>query len=450
VPGPRHRAALEASALTRVTTEPLLAALLGVTSARAVFDWLRGLSIMSLGPFGVWPHDLVRDALTADLRWRDPARHDELRRRATAFYRAEFDRGDPTARRRLLADGLFVHRDHPIVGGVLCASQLTVVPVRPPQWADIVAGVARHEGPESAEIARHWLHRQPGQAATIVDGERSIGYLQLVRLADVDADDRRIDPVVDAACDYAEDALRARLGATLVRFWLGWESYQDFGPVQTAVTVHVIEHSVLTPNLAMTLTACSRPEDWTAITVHTGAYRVPALDYRVGRSASCGGVFVQDWRVLPALEWLAAVAGLAPVPLMAVRSSVVPTTLTPQQFGEAVRAALRDLNRADRLRDSPLLQARIVADQSTAGGVERVRVLQQVIRGAAGQLAGSPRDAAAYRVVHHTYLQPAPTQRQARELLDLPPSTYRRYLSAGINHLTAILWQQECDAASPR
>jgi hypothetical protein len=63
VPDGAHRAALEACAQVRVTTEPLLAALLDVPDAGTLFDWLHGLSIMDSGPRGLQPHELARDAL---------------------------------------------------------------------------------------------------------------------------------------------------------------------------------------------------------------------------------------------------------------------------------------------------------------------------------------------------------------------------------------------------
>jgi hypothetical protein len=60
-------------------------------------------------------------------------------------------------------------------------------------------------------------------------------------------------------------------------------------------------------------------------------------------------------------------------------------------------------------------------------------------------LEASPHDRRAYRAVHRTYLQPAGTQAPAAELLDLPMSTFRRRLAAGLERLTALLWQEELD-----
>jgi hypothetical protein len=55
----------------------------------------------------------------------------------------------------------------------------------------------------------------------------------------------------------------------------------------------------------------------------------------------------------------------------------------------------------------------------------------------------SPRGAKLYRALYHTYLQPAPTQEQAAELLDVPFSTYRRHLKMGVERVAELLWQQE-------
>lgn len=68
VPTAQHRRVLEICALARVTNEALLAEVLSEEADPAFFAWLRGLSFMESGPEGLFPHDLVRDVLEADLR----------------------------------------------------------------------------------------------------------------------------------------------------------------------------------------------------------------------------------------------------------------------------------------------------------------------------------------------------------------------------------------------
>jgi predicted short-subunit dehydrogenase-like oxidoreductase (DUF2520 family) len=124
--------------------------------------------------------------------------------------------------------------------------------------------------------------------------------------------------------------------------------------------------------------------------------------------------------------------------------------LSRPDFEHAVRDALRSLSQPATLATNPLLRSRLIVDQigNAAGTPERVATLRQLLRGAIQELGSSPRQAKLQRALHHTYVQPAPTQDQAAELLDLPFSTYRRHLSSGVAAVTEILWQREVRGAS--
>lgn len=81
VPSAEHRRALEVCALLPATNEEMLRATLPDADAGALFGWLRELPFIDSGPRGVHPHDVVREILDADLRWRDPERHQVMRTR---------------------------------------------------------------------------------------------------------------------------------------------------------------------------------------------------------------------------------------------------------------------------------------------------------------------------------------------------------------------------------
>jgi hypothetical protein len=40
-----------------------------INDASELFAWLRSLSFIESGPAGVFPHDLTREVIEADLRW---------------------------------------------------------------------------------------------------------------------------------------------------------------------------------------------------------------------------------------------------------------------------------------------------------------------------------------------------------------------------------------------
>ena len=97
VPGPAHRAALEACAQVRVMTEALLGDMLKLPDADDLFDWLRGLSFIESGPLGPFSTRSCAYALVTDVRWRHPDWYQELHRRSGVLYvRALGEQGAPT------------------------------------------------------------------------------------------------------------------------------------------------------------------------------------------------------------------------------------------------------------------------------------------------------------------------------------------------------------------
>jgi len=54
-----------------------------------VFSWLRGLPFIESGTDGIFPHDVVRDALEMDLHWRDPVSYEEIHRRVRNYVLSE-------------------------------------------------------------------------------------------------------------------------------------------------------------------------------------------------------------------------------------------------------------------------------------------------------------------------------------------------------------------------
>jgi hypothetical protein len=167
VPGPAHRAALEVCALVRLTTEDLLARMLRETDepgllaavpdrARALFGWLSHLGFIERGWRGLFPHDLAREALLADLRWRNPERYAALHARARDFYSGRHRETTGTEQQRVLFDFMFLHRDSQVVRSAFAwhdsAGLITDETLRPGDSDALAAMTARHEGDESARL----------------------------------------------------------------------------------------------------------------------------------------------------------------------------------------------------------------------------------------------------------------------------------------------------------
>ena len=120
-PTGRHRAALQVSAHAPMTTEPVLRAVLADSDAQEVselWEWLRDLTIMEDSQAGIRPHEVARDILEADLRWRDPDAYADIHRRVRghAVDQVKASARNPEALQHAVADLLFLVRDHPVAG----------------------------------------------------------------------------------------------------------------------------------------------------------------------------------------------------------------------------------------------------------------------------------------------------------------------------------------------
>jgi AAA ATPase domain len=86
---------LAVAAIARVTTADMLTAVLPEGDADGAYDRLCGLSFSERVGDGLALHELVRKALRADLRRRDPDRDRELRRRIVDYLYERAAQGDP-------------------------------------------------------------------------------------------------------------------------------------------------------------------------------------------------------------------------------------------------------------------------------------------------------------------------------------------------------------------
>ena len=304
---------------------------------------------------------------------------------------------------------------------------------------------SEYEGPESARLAAHWFERQPEGVVIYRDTERRpAGFLTKVALHETTARDREVDPAVVTAWRHLEGHAPLRPGerATLFRFWMARETYQAVSAMQSLIFGNVVQHYLSTPGLAFTFFPTSDPEFWAPAFAYTDLKRLPEADFEVGGRRY--GMYGYDWRVTPPMAWMDLLAEreTAAEPLAVSPPAITPlVVLGEADFAKAVRDALRNFHRPEELRTNPLFRSRMVVER--AGTDAGIGALRDLLQEAAESLQSSPREAKGYRALHRTYLDPAPSQERAAELLSLPFSTYRRHLKGGITRVVEILWQKE-------
>jgi hypothetical protein len=98
-----------------VTTEGLLADVLGTADAPALFEWLRRVSFVEHGPEGLFPHDLAREVLDADLRWRDPESFRDLHGRVLRSLVGRLQARTGREQQRAYFDLIYLSRNNPLM-----------------------------------------------------------------------------------------------------------------------------------------------------------------------------------------------------------------------------------------------------------------------------------------------------------------------------------------------
>ena len=489
VPSPRHRAALEVCAHVRVTTEEVLAevlsgdaarglsgdaarglsgdaarglsgdaarglsgdaaGILGDSDAPELFAWLRGLSFIHHGPHGLFPHDLARDVIDADLRWRNPARYRQLHAATRAAAVRRIQATDGVRQERAVFDFLFMHRTSALMSRYMDWETFgTIRPVAATAdtLPEILAMVRRYEGETSASLAHRWYERQPHGFWVFRDSaDEIVGFQATLALHEASGEDLAADPATAAALAYARRYGPPRPGDTILyhRFHASRDTYQSVSAATNLFPVMANRYWLTTPRLAWTFLAIADPDYWEPLMAYLNFRRSPEAEFEVDRRY---GVFSHDWRAEPLSVWfevmeereLTTSADAVPPPPAPGPALVV---LSEEEFTAAVRQALRLYTRPDALATSPLLRSRITVEP--AGPNPTPEDLRRVLREAAEAMRTNPRDEKLYRAVHRTYLEPAATQELAAQVLGLPFSTYRRHLTAGVDRICAWLWRRE-------
>lgn len=398
VPSPQHRQALEICAHTRVTTEALLAATMNTQDAPAYFEWLSGLSFIEQGREGLFPHDLARDVLDANLRWRNPELYREHHHRVRGYILERLYNTRGMEQQSSFLDLMYLHRSNPIARAFYqwkAMGQAYIETAAAEDFSLIMAMVQRHEGDESAQIAAYWFQRQPHcfQTFRSFSGEL-IGFMALLRLEAASAEDAAMDPAAQAAMAFVSRHGGLRHGEEVVycRFFMSYDAYQLASSVNNLVTMGNSLYWLSHPHLAFSFAATANTEYWHAFMMYANQQRCPEADFEVGGRRY--GVFMHDWRKEPVGVWMDIMGerelatDMKAEPLDAAEAVPV-IVLSQPEFEEAVRNALRDYTQPDLLARNPLLRSRMILEGAQRGAAPSA--LQQLLDEAASVLKTAPK-----------------------------------------------------------
>ena len=300
---------------------------------------------------------------------------------------------------------------------------------------DVVLRMAEEtEGPESAELVRYWIQRQPEAFSVyrLVSTGRTVAFT--ARLAfplPPDPEDLATDPVVAAAWTYTDATAPVKPGEHIgvSRFIVYPERYQVPSRVIDLCSSRTQAEAARARGRAYGFAVWSDAEAWA--TRVKGNLADTGARPRVG--AHTYGVFAVDWRRTPLEYWLRRFISATERP-----AEPCPSAVSRTAFDQAVREALVHWRDAGAFAACALMRVRLAADLT-----EPVEQLRALLRQAVDELAQDPRGVRAREALMAGYFSGAPTQEAAARRLGLPYGTYRRHLRQGLDLLCDALWQQE-------
>lgn len=438
-PSPQHKEALEFCAHARVTTEDLLATTVDARMAASLFDWLASLSFVELTPEGLFPHDLVRDAIAADMRRRHPQRTLQGSGKLLAHYLRQAQGPNSALRAQAALDIFYLNRAHPVMHRFVDFAALGSVSCQKAHahdMAHIVDLVALELGPDHADLARRW-HGHPAATWWVVreaDGgiTSAMLCLDVGRMSDTDQTE---DPVLAQLRRWMSQRTPTEPGQQVLCNRMSVVR-RDAPHAATCINAMQIKNfSMWVTEPALALVALTTPDIdfWRPMMSHIDFHLIdetgPEMD---GRRL---GTFVHDWRTTPMTTWLG---------LMGPGDTTPATSLPEPDFVAAVHEALRHWHDTAQLGRNPLMRSRLAQsdrrpDEDTQDSLRRTILLT------AQSLSSHPRQAKFMRAIDLTYWHPVGSQELAAERLGLPFGTYRYQLRTAIARLGAALYLREND-----
>jgi len=303
-PTPLHRRALEVSARARTTTVALLADVVDPLQAPILFNWLSEQCYMNVGTRGLSPHDLVRDVVDDNLRWRDPEGSRELDSALNRCLLRQLRNGRHDSHTAIELQ--FLERNSAVMKRYFDFGALGSVSIGAAVAADR-DGIARLRDaglpPKEREMFDLWSEHPATRTFVARRPDGSVCGVTLIveidRMDDATADE---DPIVSAVRRSLSHSLRGADGVSLMsRFTIPEGDRREASPAMNALQICHLVHWATEQDLHFWIIVAHYPDHFSPLLAEMHFERVPGCDRSFGGMPV--GCFAHDWKSEPWLVW---------------------------------------------------------------------------------------------------------------------------------------------------
>jgi DNA-binding SARP family transcriptional activator len=307
VPTPQHRLALHVCAHARYTTEDLLRAAIPEGDAAELFDWLRVQPFAETPGCGLDINGVLREALEAHLRWRDPAGYERMHRRIRHYVMNTLlrDATEPQASAAVMRTISHLRRRGGVAGHYVSATgdpRVRAARVTPADHDELVALAHETYGEFTASSVRFWLHRQPEAFYVLrcADSDRLRAFMSWLTVREPEREVLDADPVL---ADVWEDIRRRQdlpPGGhfAVARHLICPDFEAKPNPITDVFLARMMRCWMHEPGMAASYLVIANRQLW-----------APLMDYLDHYELRCSGsnypyvIFGHDWIADPPTRW---------------------------------------------------------------------------------------------------------------------------------------------------
>ncbi|MBX3230629.1 MAG: ATP-binding protein [Labilithrix sp.] len=437
----RQRRALESATVVPALTQSMLQHLTSDGEALATFRWLQRRPYVRCSPEGIVVHDLVRDVVESELRWREPDRHAALSARAVERYCDELGRGELASRMRASVSALaWMFCRQPSIRRTFeaAAHDLYVDELRDDDVPVLARLVDEVDGAGARRAWERSLAWQRGATTVARDARRRPRgmWVELVLAPGEIPADHECDPAIAIAhAEMSRLGLAPHERGSLQRLQLDCATRRDIGPTIQLRVAHDARVLLTTPNLAVRWIVAPSGFRWARVWESRGYVELPRPFEMSGKAFSLWQLDLRGTRT--AQYVCAAYAGAG-----AVRSLPSNTEIATVGLGD-LRAALRAA------RDPKAFARTSFAARFTGHGAPGEVAFRRTVERELAAMATTSRGARWKSAIEATYLAPRGDKQEAiAEALGLPFRTYRDNLTHGLAELARRLSEDAPRAAA--